>query len=462
MPRFTSRIGIEADPKEVFTWHAMPGSLERLMPPWEKMRVAHRSGDFGKGLEVTLDIRRGLFATKWIAEITKVIEGEYFQDVQKQGILKSWTHNHRFTEEDRNFCMMEDDIEYELPLGGAGRALAGSWADNSLARLFRFRHDRTRNDIFRHLRYRRYGQKRVAVSGASGMIGSALVNFLRGGGHTVLPMVRKPAPDGSGEVYWNYQKGEIDAGALEGVDAVIHLAGDNIGSAKWTEAKKQSILASRVDGTKFLCESLAKLKNPPALLISASAVGYYGNRGDEELTEDSAPGEGFLPDVVRRWEDATSPASDAGIRVVTPRFGVVMTAGGGALERMLTPFKMGFGGKLGDGRQYVSWIALEDLVSVFYFLLMKDKKLSGPVNAVSPNPVANAEMTRILGRLVNRPTLATMPAGVVRAIFGEMGQALLLDGARVAPERLLDAGFQFMDYDLNMALCRDLGLIQGF
>ncbi len=462
MSRFTSRIGIEADPSEVFAWHTMPGSLERLMPPWERMRVAHRSGDFAKGLEVTLDIKKGPFSTKWIAEIVEFALGQSFKDIQKQGPLKSWSHGHRFTLEDKNFCMLEDDIEYELPCGKAGDIFAGSWADNSLARLFRFRHDRTRNDILRHIRYHRYGQKRIAVTGASGLIGSNLVNFLRGGGHIVHPLVRRtPKPD-SGEIFWNPQKGEIDLSALEGMDAVLHLAGDNIASAKWTPAKKESIRSSRVDGTRFLSDSLAKLKTPPSLLIAASATGYYGNRGEDICDEESGPGDTFLSEVARQWEAAVSPAAEAGIRTINLRFGAVMTAAGGVLGRMLTPFQMGVGGKMGDGRQYLSWIALEDLISAFYFLLLKDKKLFGPANAVSPNPVTNAELTRTLGRMVNRPTLMTMPASVVKSLFGEMGQALMLDGVRVAPKRLQAAGFKFMDGDLQMALSRDLGLIQGF
>ena len=241
---------------------------------------------------------------------------------------------------------------------------------------------------------------------------------------------------------WEPATGALSPGALDGVDGVVHLAGENIAAGRWTAARKARIRDSRVDGTRRLSEALARLEQPPKTFIVASAIGFYGDRGDERVTEASAPGSGFLPEVCQAWEAAAAPASDAGIRVVHLRIGIVLTPAGGALGQMLLPFKMGVGGVIGSGRQYMSWVALDDvLASVLHAL--RTEGLSGPVNVVAPNAVTNAEFTNALGRVLRRPTVLPMPAFAARLVFGEMGDALLLASARVEPTRLEESGFVF-------------------
>ena len=300
---------------------------------------------------------------------------------------------------------------------------------------------------------------RIAVSGSSGLIGMRLGRFLAARGHRVTRVVRRPPDPDADEILWDPLTGRIDAAALEGVDCVVHLAGDNVAAGRWTQARKDAIRTSRVAGTRLLSETLAKLAKPPRALIAASAIGYYGDRGDETLTEDSPLGTGFLADVCRQWEAATESAKEAGIRVVNLRIGVVLSAVGGALGRMLTPFKLGLGGIVGSGRQYMSWITLDDLVAAIHHLILADD-VSGPANAVSPNPVTNREFTKTLGRVLRRPTVLPLPTAVVRLLFGEMGRALLLASARVVPTKLQAAGFEFSHPRLEGALRHELGETQ--
>ncbi len=294
-----------------------------------------------------------------------------------------------------------------------------------------------------------------AISGSSGLVGAACVLAWRGEGRRVVRIVRRGA-GGPDEAWWDPAAGRIEADKLEGLEAVVHLAGENVAAGRWNAARKERIRASRVEGTRLLARALAGLKRPPRVLVSASAVGYYGDRGDEPLTEDAAPGRGFLARTCVEWERATAPAREAGVRVALPRIGVVLSAAGGALGRMLTPFRLGLGGRLGDGRQYMSWIALDDLVAVIRRAI-DDEALAGPLNAVSPNPVRNSDFTRALGRLLCRPTVLPLPAAAVRLLFGEMGRELLLAGAKVVPARLERAGFSFLHRDLDSALRAALG-----
>ena len=272
---------------------------------------------------------------------------------------------------------------------------------------------------------------KILVSGASGLVGSSLCARLAEDAHDVTRLVRRSA-DGPGEVAWNPAEGQLDAGAISGTEAVVHLAGENIAAGRWNDALKRRILESRTQGTGLIAKTLAGLEAPPKVLVSASAIGYYGDRGVEELHEDSAPGEGYLSEVCQAWEAAAQPAIDAGIRVVFLRIGVVLSPDGGALKKMLLPFKLGLAGNLGNGQQYMSWISLPDLVGVIVHALENDA-LSGPVNAVAPEPVTNAAYTKALGRVLRRPTIFPMPAFAAKAAFGEMADALLLASTRVIP-----------------------------
>ncbi|HEX8276955.1 MAG TPA: TIGR01777 family oxidoreductase [Longimicrobiaceae bacterium] len=297
---------------------------------------------------------------------------------------------------------------------------------------------------------------RVAVTGSTGLIGTPLVRALRADGHTVLRLVRSRPVSGGDEVYWNPALGEIDTAALEGVDAVVHLAGENVGQPPWTEERKRRIRDSRAQGTTLVARTLAGLSPKPRVLVSASATGWYGDRGDELLTEASGPGTGFLAEVCQTWESSADPARDAGIRVVHPRIGLVLTGEGGVLERLLTPFKLGVGGKLGSGRQWMSWVALHDVLEAIRFALRADG-LSGPANLTSPAPVTNEEFTRALGHVLGRPTVLGVPEFALKLAFGQMADEALLSSQRALPDRLREAGFTFQYPDLEGALRVALG-----
>ena len=283
---------------------------------------------------------------------------------------------------------------------------------------------------------------KIVVSGSHGLVGKALLKSLTDDGHEVFRLVRHEPIFGAPEIWWDPREGRIDAEHLEGHDVVVHLAGESIAGGRWTAEKKRKILESRVKGTLLLSESLARLSRPPSVFLSASAIGYYGNRGDELLTEASTPGNDFLAKVCTEWEGATAPAIEKGIRTVHTRFGLILDAQGGALAKMLTPFRMGIGGKVGSGKQWMSWIALDDVVSGMKFLI-GETSTRGPVNFVAPNPVTNAEFTKNLGRALSRPTLLPVPEFGARLAFGEMADALLLSSQRVEPSVLKSKGFEF-------------------
>ena len=291
---------------------------------------------------------------------------------------------------------------------------------------------------------------RVLVSGSSGLVGTALLPALRQAGYTVIKLVRRKDASATDEIVWDPGSGTIEQELLEGFDAVIHLAGENIAAGRWNATRKLRIWNSRVEGTKLLCGALAKCARPPKILLSASAIGLYGDRGEETCSEDSAPGSGFLPRLVKTWEAATAAASAAGIRVILPRLGIVLSKDGGALQKMLLPFKLGLGGKLGSGRQIMSWIEIDDLVRLLMALLA-DSQCTGAVNCVTPHPVSNAEFTKSLGRILKRPTACTVPAFVLRILFGQMADEALLASNKVVALRI-PATFSFEFPELNSAL----------
>jgi uncharacterized protein (TIGR01777 family) len=292
---------------------------------------------------------------------------------------------------------------------------------------------------------------RVGISGSSGFIGSHLLSALEAEGDEVVRLVRPGGPAGPQTIRYDPDSGAIDAAALDGLDAVVHLAGVSIGSRRWSEAHKKRVLESRRKGTSLLAKALADLQRPPSVLVCASGVDYYGDGGSEVLTEDSPSGQGFLAEVCRAWEGAADPARETGIRVVNTRSAIVLSAAGGVLPRILIPFRLGLGGRLGSGRQWWAWISLDDELRAFSFLLRRDD-ISGPVNLAAPRPVTNAEFTRALGRALGRPTVIPVPSVALRlALTTQMADELLLSGKRVIPARLLDAGFEFVHTDIETA-----------
>ncbi|MFP4380833.1 MAG: TIGR01777 family oxidoreductase [Candidatus Sumerlaeia bacterium] len=297
---------------------------------------------------------------------------------------------------------------------------------------------------------------RLAISGATGLIGSSLTAFLHTGGHEVIKLVRQTPSAQEPEIFWNPYNGEVDNEKLEGLDAVVHLCGENIAGQRWTPEFKTRLWKSRIDVTRFLCESLAGLENPPKVLIAASATGYYGNRPEEAVDEDSPAGEGFLPELCQAWEHATLPAVERGIRVVNLRIAPVVTVHGGMLKKMLPAFRLGLGGPVGSGEQWLSWVGLDELIAMIYFLLGEDST-SGPVNACSPHALRNRDFAKALGHVLHRPAFLPLPAFAVKALFGEMGKSLLLEGCRARPSRLQEAGYDFIQPHLPEILKEELG-----
>lgn len=454
--RFTSVLPVETG--DAFTWHTRPGAFERLTPPWDDVRVVARRGDLRDG-EVELSIGLGPFRQRWLARHSGYVDGQQFVDTQVAGPFARWVHTHSFapagrpagTDGDDRGAVLTDAIDFALPLDPLSRP-ALPLVRRMLSRMFAYRHAVTQADLARHDATAR--RLRVAITGASGLVGRSLVPFLTTGGHEVVRLVRRRpvAPD---EHAWSPAEGILDPARLGHVDAVIHLAGENVAS-RWNAAVKQRIRDSRVGPTTRLAASLARLPSPPSTFISASAIGYYGARGDETLTEASAPGAGFLAEVGQAWEAAAREGAPDGVRVVSARLGIVLDPRGGALGRMLWPFRLGVGGRLGSGRQYFSWVSIEDVLGALLFLLQRSD-IHGPVNVTAPDPPTNAAFTRALGAALRRPTLATVPAPLLSLLVGEMADAELLASKRVVPAVLEQAGFDFLHPTLEACFDHLLG-----
>jgi uncharacterized protein (TIGR01777 family) len=457
MAEFRYRTWLAFPAREVFEWHARPSVPERLTPPWQRLRVIERRGDIeGEGRSV-MEIGIGLRRVPWVTRVSGYVRGREFRETQVTGPFRRWTHTHSFIPDGSDASYLEDRVSYELPFGTMGSQLGEYLVHRKLERVFRHRHRVLRDDLERHSRARGEGPQRILISGASGLVGKSLAAFLSSGGHLVARLVRGVADSKrEDQIPWDPASGTLDPAVLEGVDVVIHLAGANISEGRWNPRRKRLILESRVRSTQALGRALSRMQVPPRVLISASAIGYYGDRGDAWTDESAVSGNGFLSEVCRAWEAATELAHDRGIRVVHLRIGVVLSARGGALAKMLTPFSVGLGGVVGSGNQYMSWVALGDLLGAIHHLMFADS-VSGPVNAVAPQPVTNHEFTKTLGSVLTRPTLVPLPAPIVRMVFGELGEALLLGSARIAPSVLERSGFCFLYPSLRSTLSTELG-----
>ncbi len=448
---YKSRLPVPAN--TAFAWHARPGAFERLNPPWDPARIVEKSGGIENGSRVTLELKMGPLPVRWVAEHSDYTPGTRFKDTQLSGPFAHWEHTHQFTDNGGN-CILEDRIEYKLPFGFLGKLFGGPMIRAKLENMFGYRHRITQADLSA-AQTRKADPMNILVTGANGVVGTALAPFLTSGGLNVYRMVRRKSNPANNEMEWNPETGVIDRVRIESADAVVHLAGENI-AGRWSKAKKAAIRDSRIKGTRLLAETLARGLKRPKVLVSASAIGYYGDRGDVVLDESSAPGSGFLADVCKEWEDATKPAREAGIRVVNLRIGVVLTPAGGALAKMLTPFKLGAGGIMGSGKQFWSWVAIDDVIGAISHAIFTDS-LRGPVNVTAPGASTNYEFTKALGKVLSRPTIFPMPAFAARLALGEMADALLLSSARVAPKRLIETGYAFRYPQLESALRHVLG-----
>ena len=455
MPVFRRLCELDHPSEEVYAWHTRPGALHRLIPPWESIRVHSSEHSRSVGGRVRLGVRRGPVELTWEVEHTRCEADRLLVDEQVSGPFESWRYEQRFVPIEGDRTVLEASVDWDPPLGSLGQSVSERHVHRVLQRVLSFRARRLKGDLGL---LRRYGGGRgrvVAITGSTGLIGTALGHLLEVTGYQVLRISRSKS-SASGWVQWDPAKGKLPRRELEGLYAVVHLAGESIAGVRWTAAKKDAILKSREQGTTLLCRTLAELDHPPEILVSSSAVGYYGHRGNEPIAEDGDPGTGFLSEVCERWEASTHPARAIGIRTVLLRGGLVLSPAGGPLGMMLLPFNMGLGGRVGSGRQYLSWIDLDDYTGMILHA-MGESDVRGVLNATSPNPVTNAAFTDVLGRVLRRPTLLPVPALAMSALLGEMGVELLLSGQRVVPEKAIRSGFEFLFSDLEDSLRHQLG-----
>lgn len=448
MQTFLQRTEMPVSADELFAWHERPGAFERLNPPFDPVEVEERTGGLEVGSRTVIRAKVGPVPQRWVAEHTAYERGRLFRDEMRSGPFSTWIHTHRFVPVSTGRSVLEDEVQYALPLGALGSAFGGGFARGKLEAAFRYRHALTRADLERHSQFAGTKPLTIAITGASGLLASSLIPFLTTGGHTVRAVKR--------------QGGQLDASAIDGADAIIHLAGAGVADERWSEERKRELVDSRVAYTRQLLDAIRGARRRPSVLVSGSAVGLYGDRGDEVLTEASAPGArsttgaGFLAGLCVDWETEAEVARTLGLRVVLLRIGVVMTARGGALAKLLPPFKAGAGGPTGPGTQWMSWISSEDLIGAIHHALLTDT-LSGPVNAVAPNPVTSKDFAKTLGGVLSRPAIAPLPSFALKAMFGEMAEATILAGQRAQPDALQRSGFRFLHPTLEDALRFTLG-----
>jgi uncharacterized protein (TIGR01777 family) len=449
-----SRIGAPAD--LLYEWHAREGAIRRLSPPWAPLQIISKTPGVEKGTRVKLKIKTGPIFSPWDAEHIESEPGRMFTDSQIKGPFKTWRHTHRFTPEGDG-CILNDSIEFAMPFPLNHSRFVTSFIRKDLDRIFRYRHTVTKRDLASILSGKINRPLKVAITGASGLIGSNLSPLLTTGGHQVSTLVRRQPVPGKDEIFWNPDKGILSEKDMEGFDVVIHLAGENIGEVKWTESIKERLTASRVKGTRLLAETLSKLSKPPSVFLCASAIGYYGDTGSNDTDESAGPGTQYISRMCDEWETACEASVKAGIRTVNMRIGVVLSPEGGALSKVLTFFKTGLGSTMGAGGQFMSWISIEDtLYSMIH--LIANEGIEGPVNLSAPNPVTNKEYTKILAGLLNRPAILRIPEKLIRSRFGQMGEEILLSGSRIRPARLLETGYSFIHPDITSALKEVLGV----
>ncbi len=451
---------VDADIDTTFQWFEHEGSFRRLMPPWEVAEEVSADDSLEVGSRRIFRFPMGPLKMKWIAEHTAYDPPHHFADKMVKGPFWSWNHEHYLSEKDGKTTVV-DEVSYQVPFGPLGnfvdRVLGGMLVRKRISRMFKARELRLIRDLEQHSKFSNSPRKKILVAGSSGMIGTQLVAFLDTGGHDVWRLVRRETRKGTNELFWNPDKGELDAKILEGFDAIIHLGGVGIGDKRWSKKRKSAIRDSRVNSTALLSNAISSLELKPEVFVLASAIGWYGNRGDSELTEISDQGTGFLPDVCSEWEGAASKAEESGVRTVLLRTGIVLTAVGGALGKMLLPFKMGAGGPMGGGRQWMSWISMDDEIYAIHHLIMNHDSV-GAYNLTSPAPVTQRTFAKSLGRVLRRPAFAPAPGFAVKLLFGEMGERLVLDSQRVLPERLKSEGFEFLHIDVEQGLRDSLGI----
>lgn len=460
MPIYEHTATFPFSRQTVWDWHARPGAVRRIMPDWEGIRPVEVGG-IKDGAVTSFRMSIGIVPQRWVAKHHSYIEGEQFCDDMVKGPFGRWNHTHKFIVGDESEMQIEDRIDWKLPFHFFTRIGAPVMVMPRVRQMFKHRSRRILADLNRQQMFKDAPRKRILITGSTGLIGTQLGAFLETDGHDVHRLLRTTTrlhadQDPAKTVKWDDQTGEILEGSLENFDVVIHLAGAGIGDKRWSKKRKKLIAESREIPTRNLSNALAGLENPPSLFMCASAVGYYDNRGDEDLDESSTIGDGFLANICAKWEKATETATNAGIRTILMRTGIVTTAAGGMLQQILLPAKLGAMGPIGGGRQWQSWISLDDQIYAIHYLMNHDEA-SGVVNLTAPNPVTQKQFAKTLGKVLRRPAFAPAPGFVMKILFGEMGKSLILDGQKVHPKRLLEFGYKFEHETLEPALRDALG-----
>ncbi|MCH1540372.1 MAG: TIGR01777 family oxidoreductase [Candidatus Poseidonia sp.] len=460
MPRYQHTATFDAPVEEVWAWYDSPGAFRRVMPEWEGITPL-QAGALVNEARTKFKVSLGPMKRLWVARHYNVIHGEVFHDVMEKGPFGAWDHEHRFVPTGENTSEIHDIIDWKLPLHPLTFWTAPFTVKGRMKQMFAYRSTRVQSDLARIREFSHLPRHRILISGSTGLIGMQLCAFLSAAGHDVTRLVRPSTTLPSdavkeNTVVWNDQTGEVISGSLDGFDTVIHLAGAGIGDRRWNAKRKELISKSRSIPTRNLAEHLARCENPPATFISGSATGFYGNRFNETLDESSEAGKNYLATICQEWESAAQPAADAGIRTVWIRTGLVVTPMGGALKKLLLPSQLGGGGPVAGGRQYYSWISLDDQIYAIHHLMMT-QSCSGPFNLTAPTPVTQKIFAKTLGRVLRRPAFMPLPGFVLKIMFGEMGKALVIDGQRVLPKRLEEIGYRFEHQDLESCLRQCLG-----
>lgn len=450
--RYISRIFLNFPKEAVYSWHLQRGSLARSFPDWERIVVSKEEELPGRQRRAFAYFDRGFVKIRAIFR-SQSLNGEIFlQTVLEKGPFQYLSHQLKVHHHGPDSCELIEKIEYTLLFPSLFPELRKKRFTKRLKRFFDYKHDTLLQDLALFQRMKRGKELKILVSGSNGLIGSHLVNFLKVAGHDVWTLIRRQSdPPEEKSILFDLDTGETERSKLEGFDAVVHLWGKNI-DERWTKKNKQELLASRFESTKRLAQVMGTLQNPPKAFLCASAIGFYGSRGDELLSEKTRKGQhSFIADVCRAWEDAAALLKTLGVRVVHLRFGMVLSTSKGALRKMLAPFKLGLGGVFGQGNQYMSWIAIDDVVGAIYHAL-KHSDLTGPVNVVSPHPVTNREFCTLLAKHLNRSLGPSIPRPILRLLKGQMADELLLSSTKVEPKKLIESGYRFRYPTLPEAL----------
>lgn len=447
--RFRFRSFIKRPANEAFAWHLRPRMMERSIPPWEDIKMIQTDGRPNiPGSKISMNARIvGCYWRKFLLEYSNYVPNESFNVIQNEGFCSDCEYTTSITPQSEHSCEVIDQFEFTHKLPKVFLPFMNGFIKKRLARLLQYKHEMIYNDLGLFEKYSFEKPLKILITGSHGFIGKNLTTFLEFAGHDVWHLSRVKKEGDTQTLVWD----DSDA-SFEGFDVVVNLAGENIGKGRWTRRKKERILKSRYEVTERLVEILKKLQHPPQTFINASAVGYYGDQGSDVVNESSPPREGlFISEVCEHWERSSRDLEEKGVRVVQSRFGMVLSSGGGALTKILIPFKLGLGGKIGSGHQYLSWVAIDDVIGALYHIMMTPS-ISGPVNVSSPNPVTNAVFAKKLSSYLKRWLGPPVPEFFIRMLMGQKGEELLLTSTRVEPKVLTESGYSFQFPKLQLAL----------